>query len=404
MDGKDAIRRLREVLDEESTGTWMDTRTSYDFLWEAATEYAERTGCLTAEQRIITQANVPNYALNWDFLRLHLRDSDNRFYIKFNNGSSDTFIKHKDYGEIYYNNSNYIVDLNASTTGLTTATGSFTDDLQDFSDWETTAGNAGYEIVIYDDDGRESKAFLGELTGTALTAVNIHSVAAVTGAAGFYQGSSTGTPSNYEVRKVSGQEVPGYFFIRDKQSLNTQITGTATSAGAATGGKSTLTDASGLFLTTDYVSPGDTVHNTTDASDGVVLAVTAATTIDTALFGGTGNDWSYSTGSADAYIIQPQGRSEIYLDPPPSTSNHLIRVPYISRPAPVYSDYGTYRFSQQAMEAIIRYAAWMYKYRDSEPDFGDRLFIMWDRAVRNEAHRLNPYLNRRRIKVNLKAR
>jgi len=402
MDGKDARRRLREVLDEESTGTWMDARTDYDFLWEAATEYSNRTGCLTNEQRILTVENKANYTLNWDFLRLYLKDANNRFYIKFNNRSGDTFITHRDYEDIYYGNSNYIVDLSITSTGITAATGSFTDTQQDFSDWETTANDAGYEIVIYDNDGRESKAFLGE--STADTVIQIHSVAAVTGALGFSQGSATGTKSSYEIRKVLGQEVPDSFTIRDKQALYSQITGSATSAGTATGGKSTLTDSSGLFLTTDYVSPGDTVHNTTDSSDGIVLSVTSGTTIDTALFGGTNNQWASTTGSQDAYVIQPQGRSEIILDPPPSEANHLIRIPYISRPAPVYSDYGTYRFSQKAMEAIIKYAAWMYKYRDAEPNFGDRLFILWDRAVRDEAHRLNPYTNRRRLNVNLKAR
>lgn len=400
MDGKEALRRLREMLDEESTGTWMDTRTSYDYLWEAATEYTDRTGCLTNEQRIITTANKPNYTLGWDYLRLYLRDADNKFYIKFNNGSSDSFITHKDYEDIYYNNTNYIVDLNASTTGLTAATGSFTDTLQEFDVWQTTAGNAGYQIVTYDNDGRESKAFLGALAGTALTAINVHSVLAVTGTQGWTDGSSTGTKSSYEVRKVSSQTVPSYFTIRDKQALHAQITGTATTTGDDTENFSYLTDTSGLFLTTDYVSIGDTIHNTTDASDGLVISIESGTKLGVALHGGTDNEWDTS----DAYVIQPQGRSEIYFDPPPSTTGHLIRIPYIARPAPVYHGYGTYRFSQKAMEAIIKYAAWLYKYRDSTPDFGDRLFIMWDKAVRDEAHRLNPYLTQRKLKVNLKAR
>lgn len=402
MDGKELLRRLRELLDEESSGTWISERVSYDFLWEAAIEYTRRTGKLTAEQAILTVSDQPHYSLNADFLRLYLTDSNHREYIEYHDGSSDHMITFKDYEDIVYSNYIKIKDVNTQTSALTKATDRFTDTAQDFSDWQTTGDTlAGYQLFVYDNDGRESYAYLGALADTTDdTAIYVHGAKSTTSSKGWVGGSSTGTAQRYEVRNVSSDNVPDHFAIRDKQALYSQITGTATSAGAASGGVCTLTDTSGLFLTTDYVSPGDHIHNTTDGSTGIVLSITSATALVCALFGGTDNDWS----ADDAYVIQPQGRVELYLDPPPSTSNRLIRIPYVPRPDPVYSDYGTYRFQYKAMTAIIKYAGWMYKYRDSEPNFGDKLFMWWDRQVRQDAAQLKPFLKQKRWGINLRRR
>jgi hypothetical protein len=408
MDGKDCLRRLRELLDEESTATWLDTQTSYDFLWEAATEFVKRTECLTKEQRIATVADQPNYVLNADFLKLYLKDANNRHYIIFNNASQDTFIYYRDYEDIVYANNTDVVDLN-QTTGFSSSGTNYilTDTGQDFDDWDTTAGNAAYRVYIYDNDERLSDAFLGE--STAADTVKLFTERAVTGTAGFISGGSTGTHVRYEIRRVSTQETPDYFSLRDKQDLYSQVTGTITTASTSSVGEAIdLTDTAGMFTTTDYVSSGDVVHNVTDGSDGVVLEVKKeedGKKLSTILFGGTNNDYSDTSGSAgDSYIIQPQGRFEIYLDPPPSTSNHLIKIPYIARPDPVYSDYGTYKFGHDAMVAIIKYAAWLYKYRDEEPDFGDHLYVHWNRAVTQEARNRNPFLYKKKWTVNLKAR
>jgi hypothetical protein len=401
MDGKDCLRRLRELLDEESTATWLDTQTSYDFLWEAATEFTNRTECLTKEQRIATVADQPNYVLNADFLKLYLKDSNNRYYVLYNNASQDNFVYYKDYEDVVFNNSQNIVDLN-QTTGFSSSATNYilTDTGQDFGDWDTTAGNAGYRVHIYDNDERLSDAFLGE--STAADTVKLFTERAVTGTAGFISGGSTGTHVRYEVRKVSTQTTPDAFSLRDKQDLYAQISGAVDSSGASSAGVAILTDSTGAFNTTN-VAAGDVVHNVTDGSDGYVLVVNKEVdnkTLDTALFGGTNNAYA----GTDAYIIQPQGRYEIYLDPPPSTANHLIRIPYVARPDPVYHDYGTYRFNHDAMIAIIKYAAWLYKYRDAEQNFADAWYVHWDRVVRQEAKNKNPFLHRRKWTVNLKAR
>jgi len=190
--------------------------------------------------------------------------------------------------------------------------------------------------------------------------------------------------------------VPNNFSILDNAMLD-RVSGTTTSAGTSSGGEATLTDTAGDF---SDVEAGDIVHNTTDGSDGMVLSKTSSTVLVTALFGGTANDYT----SGDAYVTQPQGRLKLILDPPPSTAGHTISVPYVQRPLPVFSNYGIYRFQPQYSEAIVKYAAWLYTYRDDSPKFGDAFYQYWDRQVRSAASALNSSFNRRKIQVNLKAR
>lgn len=278
MDGQSLLYELRNLINESSGSGFLDTRTSYDFLWEAATALSQRLRNLTATQSITTVADQTDYTLNADFLEVFLMDTENRRVLKYNNGTTNDWLIEKDYNEI-----------------------------------------------IYEDNT-----------------------------------TSTAAPSFYAV-------------IDDTQ--DSQVSGTATSTAAQSGGIATLTDTAGDF---SDVSAGDVVHNTTDGSDGIVTAKTSSTVLSCALFGGTNDDWS----SSDAYIIQPQGRMKIFIDPPPSTAGHTITVNYIQRPSPVFSNYGAYRFQAQYKWALIKYAAWLYKYRDAKPNFGDAFFKFWDAQTR----------------------
>ncbi|MFH1562852.1 MAG: hypothetical protein ABIF11_05480 [Nitrospirota bacterium] len=397
MDGSDYLRRLRQLLDEETTGTWLDTRTSYDNLYEGSKEFNDRTRTLTDFQKIQTVAEQENYVLKSNFSRLFMMNN-NRYFIRYSNGSSDSPLYYKDYQDIAFSNYSRTYDINQST--MTRATTTFKDIGQDFSDWETAApGTAIYKIIVTHTSGDIEWAYIGDAsTGTNTDdTITVYSNIGLTSTG--WTGTS-GTPLLYEIKKVSTSTMPGSFSIRDKRKLYSQITGTATSDGAASGGECTLTDTSGLFLTTDYTNKGDVIYNTGDGSSGVVLSITTTTALKSALFGGTNNDWT----STDPYVIQPQGRLELIIDPPPKTAGHIITLEYIARPDPVYSDYGSYKFRDQNMEAIIKYAAWLYKYRDSEPNFGDAFFQWWDRVVRREAANINPHLNQRKWKVNFKAR
>ena len=294
------MRRLRQLLNEDTDTGWLDTRTSYDFFYEAAKELVDRTNCLRTTQSITTVAEDDEYDLNPDFLKLYARNRDNNFYVRLNDGSTNHFLVWKDYEDILYDN---------NTTSVT-------------------------------------------------------------------------IPSHFSIIDVADQ---------------TQVTGTATSTAAASAGECTLTDTAGDF---SDVNAGALIHNTTDTSTGIVLSKTSSTVLVVALFGGTANDWT----SADAYVIQPQSRYQIYIDPPPSTAGYTLTVPYIQQPAPVYSDYGIYRFSDQYTEPLVKYAAFLYKYRNAEPDFGDSLYMHWDRAMGRAAYSINKGQRPGNFKVNLKKR
>ena len=388
--------RLEQLLDEESTGTWLDDRTSYDYLWEGAKECARRLRSLTFIQEVITVANQAEYTLNVDFSKLFMKNRQGRFYIKYTTGPETTFLYFNDMEDIRHRDSVKTYDINQGT--MTRNATTFQDTGQDFSDYEIAASNTAlYKIEVTMTTGDVEWAYCGIASTTTNTDDTIAVYSDIGLTATGWNG-TTGTPSYYRITLVSTQQIPSCFSIRTKNDLHTQVTGTATSIGDASGGKALLTDISALFLTTDYVEPGDIIHNTTDDSHGVVLSIESVTTLYCALFGGTDNEWDTS----DAYVIQPQGRVELYLDPPPDTAGHIIDINYVKIPAPVYDDYGVYPFRQHVNEAIVRYAAWLYKYRDSEPDFGDALYVQYDKLVRREAQDLNPYIHKRKWTVSFK--
>jgi hypothetical protein len=287
MDGKTYLYQLRNLLEEGSSSTFMDTRTSYDFLYEAACELAKVTLALTDSEDITTVADQSAYILPADFYSLYVTDDENEKVVKYSDGSATYWLKYRPIGKVKYS---------ANTTSVT---------------------------------------------------------------------------------------IPYNFSVTDR-ALASTITGTATANGSASYGQCTLTDSTQSFLTT--VSPGDTVHNAGDSSIGVVLSVTSNTAVVIALFGGTNDDVSLG----DAYVIVPQGRRQLILDPPPSTSAHTVTVEYVKKPNPVYSEVGRYPFDATYGSALVKYAAWLYKYRDREPDYGDKFYIYWQQSLRkNLAHEEN---------------
>jgi hypothetical protein len=104
-DGKDLRRRLKELLDEESGSTWLDARSCYDYFYDGALDFVDRTGCLRSVQTISTVATVSEYNLNPDFLRLYLRNSGGDYFLKYNDTSNTTFLTWKNYEDIYYQSS-----------------------------------------------------------------------------------------------------------------------------------------------------------------------------------------------------------------------------------------------------------------------------------------------------------
>ncbi len=210
--------------------------------------------------------------------------------------------------------------------------------------------------------------------------------------------------SIYLANNLTEVAIPDSFTIAQTSAL-AQKTGTVTSTGTLantytlfgeTLGESTLTDSAANFST---VKVGDLVHNTTDGSHGIVISITSTTAIVCALFYGTQNYFD-SSAPADAYIINPQARYQLILDPPCSTSGYTVTVPYIAKPDPVYSYYARYNFPAGYEQALIQYAAWLYKYRDREPNQGDTFFKNWLMMVTQLNTTLNQGMKRGGFGVN----
>ncbi len=160
----------------------------------------------------------------------------------------------------------------------------------------------------------------------------------------------------------SSTAIPSQFSVIDHPTIGSIITGTTTSAGASSNGESTLNDSGGGF--SDNVSVGDMVHNEGEVipSYGVVIEVTSDTALLVALFGGTDNDWT----SGDSYVVVPQGRLQLILDPPPTTAGHTITVYYNARPTPVFSPFRTFRIQSQFIPEILRDAKALYEFRGGD--------------------------------------
>lgn len=302
MDGTTLFIKLRNLLQESSTSTFLSSRTSYDYLYSAVEETLKRTYAFTSTQTITTVIGQAAYNLNSDFLQLYVRDEQNNLTVKYNNGTSD-------YWPVF-------------------------------------------------------ETFEHQFLANQTTNVSL----------------------------------PDSFTIKEGASAS-RLSGTTTSAGVASNGECTLTDTSGTFLST--TSAGDTVHNVTDGSSGIVISVNSNTQIVTALFGGTNNQY----GNGDSYMVFPRRRFQLILDPPPSTGGHIITVPYIQRPIPVYSPYRSYNFSSIDYEdAVVNYAAWLYKYQDREPSYGDRFYQFWDLKTRGLNNQMDTTKQRKRLFVNFNKR
>ena len=175
---------------------------------------------------------------------------------------------------------------------------------------------------------------------------------------------------------TSTASVPSGFYIKDADQVK-RITGTTTSVGASVNGECILTDSTANLSS---VAIGDFVHNTTDTSHGIVIEVVSATQLICALFEGTNNDWSVS----DAYVIVPQARYQIVFTPTPASSA-TASIVYTARPEPVYAPYRAYKLPTDAELPICQFAAFLYKYKDRNPNYGDALYKHYELFTRKAA-------------------
>lgn len=298
MDGSTLVSMLNMLLNEPGTSTFLDVKSSYDFLYEAALEYNRLTQQLNSTQTITTVASTAAYRLNPDFLCNRLYNDRNELVIEYtvSGGTNISFLPFRPYEQVFQ-------------------------------------------------------------------ALNSTAVA-----------------------------VPANFAVTDYETIASNITGTSTA-----GSTGTTLVASGSTFVTSGVAVGDFIHNTTDGYDGIVTAVTNETTLTAPTFA---SNIAQNWGTSKAFTIVPQGRKNLVLDPAPSGSGDTVTVKYVQKPVPVYSSYASYRFDTTAMFAITKYAAWLYKYRDREPNFGDAFYKFWLAQVSAATALTNKMYDRTRFRAN----
>lgn len=174
---------------------------------------------------------------------------------------------------------------------------------------------------------------------------------------------------------TGSQNTPDYFAITDTD-IEVQITGNAASgSGTLVGGECTLKGATAAF---SDVHARDRVHDTTESYYGIVLEVEASNSLKVALF----NDGEpVATASGNAFLIQPAAHAKIVLSDPSEVEGHTMDILYYGMQNPVYSDYRIWSFPPTACAGICKKAAFEYKYKDRQPDFGDRLYVDYLREV-----------------------
>lgn len=97
---------LNQSLNEAGVSAFVDKYTSYEYLWDGATKFGERTNFLKAQQVITTTIGTgatQAYNINADFLKLYLMDNTNNFILGYTPaGASIQFVQWRQYDDIIY--------------------------------------------------------------------------------------------------------------------------------------------------------------------------------------------------------------------------------------------------------------------------------------------------------------
>lgn len=281
MEGFTLKRKVMELLQESVGSTFVNDRTTYDYIYAAVQDFNIRTHFSTGTQIINILPNISTYNLNADYVMPQLTDDYNRPFFLWNYQGAISNVYPMDYDTQI---------LEQSTTSSTVA-------------------------------------------------------------------------SNYST--VNAQPLGN-------------SSGSCTLQGLTSNGESILTDTT--LSQFANLSVGDLVHDLTDGSDGLIMGIISSTQIYTALFGGIANQWSLN----DAYVIVPQTRYSIVFYPTPLAAA-TATIYYVKAPAPVYSVYRSYNLPFQYDDPIAEFAAFKYKYRDQEPQFGDALYQHYELAAKKYA-------------------
>lgn len=112
MEGKTLTRDVWELLGEESDSSFLDEKTTYEYIYQAALAFNRETYALTSSQSITTLESTSEYNLSPSFQCLYMKNKDNQYIVKITDSDSvDYFATFKPYTEIYFENNSTDIDI-----------------------------------------------------------------------------------------------------------------------------------------------------------------------------------------------------------------------------------------------------------------------------------------------------
>ncbi len=155
------------------------------------------------------------------------------------------------------------------------------------------------------------------------------------------------------------------------------ITGTTTSNATPNNGEVQLVSASGNFSSSLIGGAVHVTHNSVTYNGYVVEYVSP-----TVLVVATQPSTSISAG--DPYVISPPPTNIITFYPTPS-ENFDLPISYYHTLPPIYSPFRSIPIPQDLLIPIACYICWLYKYKDREPVYGDKYFLIFESGIRRLA-------------------
>jgi hypothetical protein len=379
MIGIDYLSRMSQLLnDSHPSGYWMDKKLSFDLLFEAAKDMQKELQSLHSSQTVTMVPGQTNYALHPSFMGVSIVDEYGDKLVKFYDGVANTsWLSWEDYSDIIYENnttsvripSGYgLIDRTLATQITSTVTSTTTASGGESNLVNTSAGTTFADICPGDVVYNVTQSLIGVVlsrTSATILKTAMFDVSASNSSYGAWTSGDT-----YII-----QPAPRFDLV-----INPPPTGVE-------------------LLTIDSTptpavwAAGSTLTGATSTETCVVISKVTATTYLVESRSGTFTDGeviSDGTNSRDCGAGYPT-----------FTGQQTVTVNFLQRPDPVYSDYGSYRFATGYEEALIKYACWLYKYRDLTPDMADKFYTFYDIQLRKAKNIHNKAVGKVGFKVNL---
>lgn len=377
MIGIDYLNRINQLLnDSHPSGYWMDKKVTFDYLYEAAKDMQKELKSLHSSQTITMVPAQTNYALHPSFMGVSILDEHGEGLVKFYDGVANTsWLSWEDYPDIIYENnstsvrvpSGYgIIDRTLATQITSTVTSTTTASGGEVNLTNSAAGTTFADICPGDVVYNVTQSLIGiVLSRTSATVLKtaMFDVSAVNSAYGAWTSGDT-----YII-----QPAPRYDLVVNPPPTGVELLTVDVAPSTSWAAGATLTGATSeetcTVISCETTKTYIVENRSGTFTDGEIIS-----------------DGTYTADCGTGY--------------PTFTGQQTITVNFLQRPDPVYSDYGSYRFAAGYEEALLKYACWLYKYRDLTPDMADKFYSFYEMQLRKAKNVNNKAVGKKDFKVN----